>query len=133
MRILVLAFLAALVSPLTASAGEPTTGVAEQLSSTHVCDGITNSSQTPTDVTESSGTEKYRFVTVQNQNTAASLYCSGNVAVSTIAANATLGVLISSNTPANIERTFTLVPGEKWYCLGNLTTASTRAAVCRGR
>ena len=116
-----------------ASAGEPTTGVFDQLSSTRVCVGISISSQTPTDVTESSGTEKYRFVSVQNLNTGASLYCSDNVAVSTITTNATAGVLISSNTPANIEKTFTLVPGDKWYCLTNLTTASTRAAVCRGR
>ena len=67
-----------------AHAGEPTVGVASQLSSTNTCAGLAISNATPTDVVVSTS-PAYRYVAVENIDTAANLWCSDNSGVTSSA------------------------------------------------
>lgn len=117
-------------------ASEPTTPTIETLSSTMSTVGLAISSQVPTEVVVSTKAG-YRYVVVQNLDSTANLYCSENVAVSTITTRSSVGIKVVPNNivyfsivPSNSG---TYVGSQYFYCLNDGASASTRAVIMRGR
>lgn len=111
---------------------QPTTAVINQMSSTMTVAGVTISTTSPTSVVVSTNAA-YRFVTVQNLCVGgnADLYCGENsVVLSTQTGAAGLGYEISRGSAAV---TFTLLPGQDFFCLASARTSGCQAATIRGR
>ncbi len=116
-------------------AGDFASPVILGVTSTMTIATVSIATQTPTDVIVSA-VQLYRQVCIQNFDTTAFLSCSSNVNVSTLTANALMGVMIApaaTATTAAQPPCFEVVPGNRFYCLSSSVSAATRAAVIRKR
>lgn len=124
--VLALAFVPGL-SLKAQAATEPTTAIVETMSSTMTCLGVQISNSAGTMVLGSTVTA-HRYVTVNNTDASAALWCAERSAVSVTAASVAAGFKIT----AGQSVFFALVPGMPFYCRSD-GGASTWASVCRGR
>jgi hypothetical protein len=105
------------------------------VTSTMTVSGVSISSSVPTDVVISTG-PLYRQVCVQNLDTAAFIACGENIAVSTQAASALMGVYLTTATASTLADPplcFEVVPGKRFYCESANAAAASRAVIIRKR
>lgn len=126
--------LAGLVSLANAGAPvvgpQPTTGTADQWSSSMTISAIQISTFIPTSVVVSTWLA-WRSVAVENLCATADLYCSENsVTLSTSITSASQGWLIPRSTGSF---TFTLLPGENFFCQAGVNATACQAIVKRAR
>jgi hypothetical protein len=104
-------------------AGEPTTPVTDQMSSTQTCSGYTIGTAAAIDIVGAFG---YRYVNILNTDASANLWCGDNNTVTTS------GPLRGWKIYPTQAVIWALVPFQHWYCITD-GAAATLASVCKGR